>query len=195
MPPELLDAIRQRFSCRDFAADAALTAAELAMLREAGRLAPSAFGLEPWRFVSVTDAAGRARVAEACFGQPAATTATAVIVVVALVAVLDPDSPYVADRLAAEARGTDVAALLAAYREMYAATDIEGWALAQCHLAAAHVLLQATHMGLGSCPLGGFDRGALHAALALPAGEVPALAIALGRCRQVAPERLRKPLD
>ncbi len=195
MPPELLDAIRQRFSCRDFAAGAVLMPDELAVLREAGRLAPSAFGLEPWRFVSVTDAAGRVRVADACFGQPAATTAAAFIVVVALVAALDPDSPYVADRLAAEARGADVTPIRAAYRALYEAAEVETWAVAQCHLAAAHVLLQATHMGLGSCPLGGFDRDALHAALALPAGEVPALAIALGRCRQVAPERLRKPLD
>jgi nitroreductase len=57
------------------------------------------------------------------------------------------------------------------------------------------MLLQAAHMGLGACPIGGFDAAELAAALAVPAGEAPALVIALGHCRHAATERLRKPLD
>ena len=54
-------------------------------------------------------------------------------------------------------------------------------------------LLQATHMGLDSGPIGGFDADALATALALPAGETPALPIVPGHCSDPAPERLRKP--
>ena len=56
MRPTLLDAIQQRFACREFKAGQPVSEYELAMLLQAGRLAPSAFGLEPWRFVTVTDA-------------------------------------------------------------------------------------------------------------------------------------------
>ena len=91
MPIALLDAIQQRFACREFEAGRPVSQAELALLLEAGRLAPSAFGLEPWRFVSVTDPAQRATIAHACFDQPAATTAAAFIAIVALVSELDPD--------------------------------------------------------------------------------------------------------
>ncbi len=192
MPNRLNAAVRQRYACRDFVADHALAPEQLDLLIEAGRLAPSAFGLEPWRFIVVTDAARRAAVARACLDQPAARTAAALIVVVALVAALDPASGYVRDRLAAEARGQDARPIHAAYRAFHRADSIAGWAVGQCNFAAAHILLQAAHMGLGSCPIGGFDESALATAIDLPPGEVPALVIALGECRHAAPERIRK---
>jgi nitroreductase len=191
--PALLDAIGRRYACRKFVTDRALSDTELALVLEAGRVAPSAFGLEPWRFIVVPDGA-RAAVAHACYEQPAATTAAALVAVVALVAALDPDSAYVRARFAAEKRGDDLASIYAAYREHYRPDTIAAWAQGQCNFAAAQMLLQATHLGLASCPLGGFDAQALARALALPAGETPALVIALGHCAYPAPERLRKPL-
>lgn len=195
MHPALLDAIQQRYACREFGAGESLSSDELAVLLEAGRLAPSAFGLEPWRFVTVTDTAGKAAIAHACFDQPAAKTAAAFIAIVALVDSLDPDSDYVRARFEMEARGGDTAPIYDAYRALYHPDSITPWAQGQCNFAAAHMLLQAAHMGLGSCPIGGFDSDALAAALSIPLGESPALVIALGHCNQPAPERLRKPLD
>jgi nitroreductase len=195
MPHTLLDAIRQRYACHEFVAGKPVSADELALLLAAGRLAPSAFGLEPWRFVAVTDAAGRAAVAHACHDQPAATTAAAFIVVVALVAALDPDSDYVRARFVAEANGQDAEPIYSAYRSLYRAGSTAAWAQGQCNFAAGHLLLQATHMGLGSCPIGGFDSQALATAVAIPAGEAPALVIALGHCGYAAPVRIRKPLE
>jgi nitroreductase len=190
----LLNAIQQRYACHEFVAGSTVTAGDLAVVLEAGRLAPSGFGLEPWRFVTVTDPAARAAIAHACFDQSAASTAAAFIVIVALVDALDPDSAYVRARFEAEARGQDVAPIDAAYRAHYQVDTIAAWAQGQCNFAAAHMLLQAASMELGSCPIGGFDPAALTAALNLPAGETPALLIALGRCAYPAPERLRKPL-
>jgi len=194
MRPTLLDPIQQRYACRQFVTDRTVSSDELALLLEAGRLAPSSFGLEPWRFV-VVDAAKRAAVARACFNQPAVTTAAALIAIVVPVAELDPDSDYVRLRFKAEARGGDMAPIYEAYRAHYRPESIAAWAQGQCNFAAAHMLLQAAHMGLDSCPIGGFDSDALATALALPAGETPALLIALGHCSYKAPERLRKPLD
>jgi nitroreductase len=195
MPSLLNHAIQQRYACHEFAGDKPVSADELALVLEAGRLAPSAFGLEPWRFIVVTDPAGRAAVARACYDQPAATTAAALVVIVALVAVLEPDSDYVRARFSAEARGQDVEPIYSAYRSFYHAESMAEWAHGQCNFAAAQMLLQAAHMGLGSCPIGGYDESALAAAVTLPAGEAPALVVALGRCRHAAPERVRKPFD
>lgn len=195
MHPALLDAIQQRYACREFISGRRVTADQLALLLEAGRLAPSGFGLEPWRFVIVEDATQRAAVARACYDQPAAATAAVFIAIVALVAALDPDSDYVHARFETEARGKDTAPIYAAYRAHYRPGAIAAWAQGQCNFAAAHMLLQAAHLGLGACPIGGFDPDALTAALALPPGETPALLIALGHCSYAAPERLRKPLD
>jgi nitroreductase len=114
---------------------------------------------------------------------------------VALVAVLDPDSDYVRARFEAEARGGDTSSVYGAYRAFYRAESIAAWSQGQCNFAAAHMLLQAAHMGLDSCPIGGFEAEALAAALDLPEGETPALLIALGHCSYKSPERLRKALD
>ena len=187
----LLDAIQQRYACRKFVADQPVSLGELALLLEAGRLAPSAFGLEPWRFITVTDGAERAAIAHACHDQPAAATAAAFIVIVALVAALDPDSVYVRKQFKAEAREGDPAPIHDAYRA-FRAESITEWAQGQCNFAATQMLLQAAYLELGSCPIGGFDAAALSAALRLPAGESPALVIALGRCAHAAPQRLRK---
>jgi nitroreductase len=194
MPPTLLDPIQRRHACRRFLTGKAVPSDELALLLEAGRLAPSAFGLEPWRFV-IVDATERAAVERACYDQPAVTTAAALIAIVALGTALDPDSDYVRARFEAEARGGDTASVYAAYRAFYRAESISAWAQGQCNFAAAHMLLQAAHMGLDSCPVGGFDPDALAAALARSSGETPALLIALGHCSYAASERLRKPLD
>ncbi|MFZ3040431.1 MAG: nitroreductase family protein [Thiobacillus sp.] len=192
MQPALLDAIQQRYACRKFVADQPVSLGELALLLEAGRLAPSAFGLEPWRFITVTDGVERAAIAHACHDQPAAATAAAFIVIVALVAALNPDSAYVRKQFKAEARDGDPAPIHDAYRAFHAESMAE-WAKGQCNFAAAHMLLQATHLKLGSCPIGGFDAAALSTAIRLSAGESPALVIALGRCAHAAPQRLRKP--
>jgi nitroreductase len=188
----LLPAIETRFACRNFVSGETPSPQQLAELIEAGRLAPSAFGLEPWRFVVVTDPAQRAAVAHACFDQPAVTTAAAFIVVVALVDALEPDSDYVHARFVAEARGGDTAPIHEAYRAHRETADMPTWACGQCNFAAAHILLQATYMGLGSCPIGGFDEAALSKAAGLPAGEKPVLVIAVGRCAETRPQRVRK---
>lgn len=193
--PTLLDAIQQRYACRQFVAGQTVSASELSMLREAGRLAPSAFGLEPWRFITVKDAAERAAIARACYDQPAAATAAAFIVIVALVDALDPDSDYVRARFEAETRGQDTASIYESYRAFHHAEDVSAWARGQCNFAAAHILLQAAHLGLGSCPIGGFDETALRAALNIASGESPALVIGLGRCANPAPQRMRKDSD
>ena len=190
--PALLGAIQQRYACREFVADQSVSLGELALLLEAGRLAPSAFGLEPWRFIPVTDKTERAATVHACHGQPAAATAAAFIVIAALVTALDPDSDYVRGQFKAEARGVDPAPIHDAYRALHRAGSLADWAQGQCNFAAAHMLLQAAHLGLGSCPIGGFDAAALTAALKLPPGGSPALVIALGHCAHVAPQRLRK---
>ncbi|HEY9098009.1 MAG TPA: NAD(P)H-dependent oxidoreductase [Thiobacillus sp.] len=192
MQPTLLHAIQQRYACREFKPDQPVSADQLAVILEAGRLAPSAFGLEPWRFIIVADPA---TLAHACFDQPAVTTAAALIVIVALVDELNPDSAYVRARFEAEARDGDTAPIYEAYRALYHPDSITAWSQGQCHFAATHMLLQATHLELGSCPIGGFDPAALTAALRLPVGETPALLIALGHCKIPAPQRIRKPQD
>ena len=192
---ELLSCIGGRFACRQYR-NAPVADDELNLVLEAGRIAPSAVGMEPWRFVVVQSPAARKKVAAACFDQPAAATAPLMIAVVALVDVLAPGSAYVEARLAAEAGGQPPPEeLREVWRGLYAQNDPKPWAIAQCNFAAAQMMIQATALGLATCPMGGFDEAALTAALGLPKGEAPALVLALGHCAEAQGERRRRSMN
>lgn len=189
---ELLSAIGGRFACRKFHGRP-VESHELDLVLEAGRIAPSAFGMEPWRFIVVASPAARAKVAAACFGQEPAIGAPVLIAIVAQYGVLQPDSAFVEARLTAEAGGSPPPKeLREMYRGFYAGIEPKSWALAQCNFAAALMMVQATGIGLATCPIGGFDEAALTAALALGKGEAPALVLALGHCGERQGERRRR---
>ena len=94
--------ISARHACRRFTSQE-VQYAFLRPVLEAGRLAPSGFGLEPWRFLVVQEDSLRELLAEACFSQPPAATAPVLIVLVALVDALHPDTAFVKRQLEVEA--------------------------------------------------------------------------------------------
>ena len=76
---DIFEAIKKRYSCRAYL-DKAIEADKLARVLEAARLAPSARNFQDWRFVVVTDAEARAKLAEAANNQKHVGTAPAVLV-------------------------------------------------------------------------------------------------------------------
>lgn len=188
---ELLSALSGRFACREFTGEP-VSGAMLDLVLEAGRIAPSAFGMEPWRFIVVASPAAKEKVAAACFGQPPASTAPVLIALAALVEALAPGSAFVEARLTAEAGGPPPDELRETWRGLYRDNEIRGWAVGQCNFAAAQMMTQASTLGLATCPMGGFDEAALSAALGLAQGETPALVLALGHCAQRQGERHRR---
>ncbi len=191
MSTNCMSEIIARHACRHFTSQQ-VQHELLRSVLEAGRLAPSGFGLEPWRFLSVKEATLRKQVAEACFSQAPAATAPVLIVLVALVESLRPGNRFVKRQLEAEAGDGDPALVMDAYRALYESTDIALWAVGQCQIAAAFMMLEAVHQQLATCPIGGFDEQKLALALNLPAGEKPALVLALGHCAQPQGERRRR---
>ncbi len=65
---DVMDAIRQRYSCRAYA-DKPVETEKLETLIEAARLAPSAKNVQDWRFVIITDPAKRKALQTAAAGQ------------------------------------------------------------------------------------------------------------------------------
>ena len=75
---DIMDAIKQRYSCRAYA-DKPVEADKLDTLLEAARLAPSARNVQDWRFVVVTDAEKRNALQTAAADQPFVGQAPVVI--------------------------------------------------------------------------------------------------------------------
>lgn len=141
---------------------------------EAARLAPSASNSQPWRFIVVDRPDLRKEVAAATFS-PLLPFNRFVLGAPALVAVVgEPVKPLTA--LGGMVMGTP-------------------FALLDLGLATAHLCLQATEEGLGTCILGWFDQKRVKRILGVPAGRKVALVIAVGypATEEIRPKS-RKPL-
>ncbi len=195
MKQQMLDIFHRRYACHAFLPDRTLAREDIDFILEAGRLSPSSFGLEQWKFVVVTRAGEKAALQDACFGQPQVGGASCVVVIVAKVADLDPDSDYVRKMIAREYPGEAAAPALENYRQFHAMTDVPSWSITQCHIAAANMMTAAAAIGVDSCAIGGFIPGAVKTILGMndDRSEI-ALILPFGYCADPAPEKQRLPL-
>ncbi|MEW6677544.1 MAG: NAD(P)H-dependent oxidoreductase [Pseudomonadota bacterium] len=191
----LLDLFRKRHACHQFREEAPIDRQTLDTILEAGRLSPSSFGLEHWKFVVLTRPEDKAAMQAACFQQPQVGSAAALVVILAKLAELEPDHPYARKLLEREYPGDAFAGALANYRSFFAATDLKAWSVTQCHIAAANMMTAATGLGLDSCAIGGFLADQVQTLLDLDAGRYEvALVLALGHCAHDPAPKQRLPL-
>jgi nitroreductase len=196
MKSQLLKIFRRRHACHLFHADRLLPMDDLNFILEAGRLSPSSFGLEQWKFVVLTGNEQKLALQAACFQQPQVGTASAVVVILAKLAEMDPDSDYLYRLMAREYPGDALDGALKNYRSFHAATNVKAWSENQCHIAAANMMTAAAGIEIDSCAIGGFDPAEVQRLLEIdPARHHPSLILAFGYCAQAPGEKLRLPLE
>lgn len=137
------------------------------LLRLAGR-APSAFNVQPWRFVVVQDEALRAKLSAAAYGQQQVVRAPATIVLYSdMIDALErmPESMHPGMPAAQRDAGVENV------RGTFAAQTPEerdAWGNAQANIALGYLLLLAESFGFATSPMLGFDPGQVKALLGLP---------------------------
>lgn len=196
MRQELLQVFHRRHACHLFHADHPLPRDDLDYILEAGRLSPSSFGLEQWKFLVLTGTEDKRRLQTACFDQPQVGTASAVVVILARIADLAPDSDYVRRVLMREYPGELYASALANYRGFHGATDVVAWSVTQCHIAAANMMTAAASIGIDSCAIGGFVPEEVCDLLRIDTTRfLPALILPFGYCAHDSGEKMRLPVE
>lgn len=192
MREEFLQALQFRHACKVFDEQRALPRADLDYILEAGRLSPSSLGLEPWRFLVIEDRALRRHLRPACWNQSQITTASALVVILALKSELKPETGYAKRMLRRLVNSeTELEEAMEIYRDIVRG-DLTAWSVAQCHIAAAEMMMAAAVIGVDSCPMGGFSPEAVAEVLKINRGEVEiALLLALGYRARPQPGRHR----
>jgi nitroreductase len=192
----LSDIFHRRHACHEFKTGTTLATEDLDFILEAGRLSPSSFGLEQWKFLVLTSDEHKSAMQTACFNQPQVGSASALVVILAKLAELAPDHPYALKLLAREYPGEAFGPALENYRGFHANTDVKAWSISQCHIAAANMMTAAAGIGIDSCAIGGFLPDKVRGILDIdPSQYEVALILALGMCVQPAGEKLRLPLQ
>jgi nitroreductase len=176
---EIAEALKNRRSCRDFAPDI-VEAAEIAEILEQVATAPSAWNLQPWRFVVITDPETKEALRGAAFGQKQVSGAPVVVVLYTdMVNALERVDDVMHPSMPAEAKEGYKKNILGAFGEM-TPEERDQWGKAQGNIALGYLLLLLEVHGYASSPMLGFDPPAVRKILGLPDhAEIPAL-IAIG---------------
>lgn len=167
-PLTVREAAEQRRSIRKYKPVSVPEADLREIIRLVG-LAPSAFNLQPWRFVVVRDPAVREQLQEAAYGQTQVTSAPAVIVMYTDMAdFLANVDEVIHPGLPPERQEQTRAQLLGIYGKQ-AEAEREAFGLTQGNIALGYLLLVAQSLGYATSPMLGFDAEKVKAILGLPA--------------------------
>lgn len=162
-PEDLLQAQLWRYATKKFDATRKIPAGPWAALEASLVLSPSSFGLQPWKFVVVTDPDLKARLRAVSWNQGQVEDCSHLVVFLAREKVSEGDVDRFLARTA-EVRQQPLEAL-AAYREMMMGTLVKGpgagssgqWAAKQAYIALGNFMTSAALLGVDTCPMEGLD--------------------------------------
>lgn len=173
------EAIEKRRSVKAYDPNHQMTQAEIDRLMSLAILSPTAFNIQNWRFVLVTDPELRKQIRAASWDQAQVSDASLLVVLTA-----DLNSwKKQPERYWRNAPKPVQDYLLPAIRQYYNGKEQvqrdEG--MRSCGIAAMTLMLAAKEMGYDSCPMDGFDFDAVARLLNLPEDHVPAMFVAIGK--------------
>ncbi|WP_457607298.1 NAD(P)H-dependent oxidoreductase [Nitratifractor sp.] len=186
-----------RHACKRFDTERKIPEEDMRFILEAGRLAPSSFGMEPWRFLVIRDAELKAQLRPHCWDQPQITECSDLVVILARIA--DPADPDYYTAMFRR-RGLDeekTRAYIQRYEAYIGALhSIQGWVSRQCYIAADHMMIYAAEIGVDSCPIEGFEPRKVDKVLGIDRKvERSVLLLPLGYRVQEPPKKMRRPFE
>jgi nitroreductase len=160
---QLVGQLKWRYATKQFDPQRKIGADEWAALEEALVLTPSSFGLQPWKFVVVTEPAVRERLVPASYGQRQVAEASHLVVFAIKKNLCEQDVDDHLGRIA-EVRGVPHQAL-GQLRDVMVGSLIKGrdesgrneWATRQVYIALGNFLTSAALLGIDASPMEGIE--------------------------------------
>lgn len=172
-PAVLRERLQWRYAVKQFDPQRQIPAEQWQALEDALVLAPSSFGLQPWKFLVIEDRKLREQLRAASWNQSQITDASKLVVFTGQRTVTGPDVDRLIDATAA-GRGMP-AANLDGYRKVlhgfvqggWASKDLAGWNARQVYIALGQFMTSAAALGVDTCPMEGIDAAAYDRILGL----------------------------
>jgi len=177
MRDTLLQALQFRHAAKRFDPERRIADADFDAILEAGRLSPSSFGQEHWRFLVVQDPTLRDKLKAHAWGaQGQLPTASHFVLILARTASeMRFDSGYIDHHLReVEQLPPEVVERKRGMIGSFQAKDFKlldderamwDWAAKQCYIALANMMTAAALLGIDSCPMEGFEPEPMNALL------------------------------
>ena len=172
-PEDLLKAQGWRYAAKKFDPAKKIPAEIWSAIEQSLVLSPSSYGLQPWKFVVVTDPALKAKLRPASWNQAQVEDCSHHVVFLAKDAVTEADIDRLLARTA-ELRGQEVGAL-AGYKGYMMGDLVRGpraeviqeWAARQVYIALGNFMTSAALLGVDTCPMEGLEPAKYDAILGL----------------------------
>jgi len=199
---DFMKAMDFRHACKIFDEKRRVSEEEIRYILETGRKSPSSFGMEGWKFLVVTNEALKERLRPACWNQVQITSCSHLIVILAAIDNLKPESGVPAKRFARrpisleqveayiQRYGTHLARTFSSDERTYA------WSARQTYIALANMMTAAAYIGIDSCPIEGFEKESVEQILGLDPKEYQvSVLLTLGYRLNEQPPRSRLSFD
>lgn len=183
-----------RHSVRAYSATP-VTDDEIRSLIELTGRAPSAFNVQPWRFIAVRDQALKDQLRAAAYNQPQVSGAPVVLAMYSDMAdVMANLEEIVHPGLDAEKREATLGMLRGSLGGMTPDT-LATWGNAQANIALGYLLLLAKSEGFDTSPMLGFQPDQVKALLDIPASATVTALVAIGRGTEAGFPSHRHPVE
>lgn len=184
---QTLDAIKARRAVKHFDANYRFSDKQINELFSLAMLSPTAFNIQNWRFVNVTEPELRQQIRTAAWGQEQVTDASLFIVICADLKSWEKQPQRYWANADQAVQDFILPAIDQYYRDKGPVQRDE--AMRSCGIAAQTLMLAAKAMGYDSCPMDGFDFSEVGQLINLPDDHVIAMCLAIGKATQAANPR------
>ena len=180
-------AILERRSIKAYDPQHKMSEEEINKLMSLAMLSPTAFNIQNWRFVVVTDPALRKDIRAVSWDQVQVEDASILIVLTADLHAWNKQP----ERYWANAPKPVQDYLVPAIGQYYAGKEQvqRDEAMRSCGMAAMNIMLAAKEMGYDTCPMDGFDFDAVAKLLNLPDDHTPVMFVVVGKALKEAQPR------
>jgi nitroreductase len=171
----LLAALRWRYATKKFDPAKKIDASKWAVLEETLILTPTSYGMQPVKFLVLTDPALRAQLVPISWGQTQPADCSHFVVMAARAQNTEADVTHYITRMA-EVRGM-AAEALDGFKNVLLGDVVHGprgnvaleWATRQAYIALGNFMNAAALLGVDTCPMEGFEPAKYDEILGLPA--------------------------
>ena len=173
------EAIRERRAIKWYDPDHKMPEETFRRLMEHSILTPTAFNIQNWRFVRVTDPERRKAIRAVAWDQAQVTDASELLVLCFDTKSWGREPARYWRNAPPEVQGFLLPALAEYYRDKPQVERDEG--MRSCGLVGMSIMLLAKEFGYDSCPMDGFDFDAVGRIIGLPEDHGIAFMIAIGK--------------
>lgn len=173
MENQFMKAMQFRHACKLFDETKKISDEDMITILETGRLSPSSFGIEPWKFLVITDQTLKEKIKPVCWDQAQITSCSHLVIILAAIDDARVESGVVRKRFERWGMPDET---LEFYLNLYANhlghtlssdENILAWTARQTYIAAANMMTGAAYLGIDSCPMEGFEKEKVEEVLGL----------------------------